>query len=619
MNRLDAIQSREDLLRLNPAELTELCADIRRRLVETVSQTGGHLSSNLGVVELTVALHRVFDTGRDRLLFDVGHQCYTHKLLTGRAARFDTLRQYGGLSGFPNPAESVHDAAVAGHASNSISVALGMARARTLRGEDYSVVAVIGDGAMTGGLAYEGLSNAGASREQLIVVLNDNTMSISQNVGAVARHLSQVRMRSGYYRVKKAYRSFTRKVPGGGRLYRLTHKIKDWMRNALLGANLFEEMGFTYLGPVDGHDIERVSELLRLAKEERGPVLLHVLTVKGKGYQPAEQTPTAFHGVGCFDPRDGKAPHGPADYSAVFGSTLCALAAEHANVCAITAAMQYGTGLDAFAAAYPRRFFDVGIAEEHAVAMAAGLAAQGMVPVVAVYSTFLQRAYDMMIHDVAISGRHVVFAVDRAGLVGDDGPTHHGVFDVGYLRQIPGMTVLCPSSFDQLRMMLRRAVLEMTGPVAIRYPRGGEAAQVSLPDLPAPQAVVLSYSGTAAEAQQAVLQLRQAGLAVNYRGLSCIAPLDWERLDPLTDCGLLLVAEDCVDNGSVGQGVAAHYSGRCRVIRCNLGERFVPQGKVQQLYAACGLDAAGIRQRLKEVLDCGEGTSGRTDGRSAAG
>ena len=403
---LDTLHSREDLLRLNKAQTAQLCAELRETLIQTVSQTGGHLSSNLGAVELTVALHRVFDTSRDRLVFDVGHQCYVHKLLTGRAAAFPTLRQFGGLGGFPNPAESIHDAAIAGHASNSVSVALGMARARTLRGEDYSVIAVLGDGALTGGLAYEGLCDAGASREPLIIVLNDNKMSIARNVGAIARHLTRMRMRPGYYRFKKAYRTFTAMAPGGKKLYSITHRIKQWMRNALLGANFFEEMGFTYLGPVDGHDVGRVSELLRVARDEARPVVLHVLTVKGKGYEPAERTPSLFHGVGGFNPDSGEVPQGKAGFSGQFGHALCQLAAEDHRVCAITAAMQTGTGLDDFAAQYPTRFFDVGIAEGHAVAMAAGLAAQGMRPVVAIYSTFLQRAYDMLIHDVAISRQH---------------------------------------------------------------------------------------------------------------------------------------------------------------------------------------------------------------------
>lgn len=615
MKMLDSLHTRADLLQLNDAQITALCAEIRKRLVKTVSQTGGHLASNLGVVELTIALHRVFDTSRDRLVFDVGHQCYVHKLLTGRNDVFDTLRQFGGLCGFPLPEESPHDAAVAGHASNSISVALGMAKARTLQNEDYSVIALIGDGAMTGGMAFEGLSNAGASREPLVLVLNDNTMSISGNVGAVAKHLSQVRIRPGYYRLKKAYRSLTKAMPGGKKLYNFTHRLKKRMRNALLGSNMFEEMGFTYLGPVDGHDVNRLTDLLRVAKEENGPVLLHVLTVKGKGYDPAERTPSVYHGVGRFDSDTGETGKSAKSFSSVFGSTMCRLATEDHRVCAITAAMQYGTGLNTFSQQFPTRFFDVGIAEEHAVAMAAGLAAQGMRPVVAIYSTFLQRAYDMLIHDVAISRQHVVLAVDRAGLVGDDGQTHHGVFDVGYLRQVPGMTVFCPVTYDALRTMLRHAVMEMDGPVAIRYPRGAEIPLVELPPVDSPKLTVLSYSAMTAPAQEAVVQLRQCGYAVNFLRLDCIAPLDWTAIDRAVACGALLVAEDCVGVGSVGESIAAHYAGRCRVELCNFGSQFVPHGKTDQLYAALGVDAAGLVQRAKEVLGGDEGTSGCTDGR----
>ena len=606
MNILDSLHSRDDLLQLTPAQLETLCSELRERMIQTVSHTGGHLASNLGVVELTVALHRVFDTSRDRLVFDVGHQSYVHKLLSGRNDAFDTLRQFGGLSGFPNPAESIHDAAIAGHASNSVSVALGMARARSQMGADYSVIALLGDGALTGGLAYEGLSDAGASGEPLIIVLNDNKMSISRNVGAVARYLTRMRTRPGYYRIKKAYRAFTSTVPGGKYLYRVTHRIKDWLRNALLGANFFEELGFTYLGPVNGHDIGRVSELLRVARDEHGPVVLHVLTVKGKGYEPAERTPSAFHGVGSFDSATGQTPPDTESFSDVFGHTMCQLAREDHRVCAITAAMGSGTGLSNFAQEYPGRFYDVGIAEGHAAAMAAGLAAQGMIPVAAIYSTFLQRAYDMLLHDIAISGQHVVLAVDRAGLVGRDGQTHHGAFDVGYLRQIPGMTVLCPTTFDELRHMLRRAVLEMTGPVAIRYPRGGEIPATALPPTAGAVITLVAYSSMTAYAQEAVQLLREQGIAANFLRLTSIAPLDWTAIDRAAACGQLLVTEDCVTTGCVGEAIAAHCSGRsCRVTLCNLGERFVPHGTVQELYHSLGMDAQGLANKAREVLQIG--------------
>ena len=339
MQVLDTIHSREDLLRLDKQQTVQLCADLRQRLIQTLSQTGGHLASNLGVVELTVALHQVFDTSVDRLVFDVGHQCYVHKLLTGRAERFDSLRQFGGPCGFPNPEESIHDAAIAGHASNSISVALGMARARSLQGQNYAVVALLGYGALTGGLAYEGLSDAGASGEPLIVVLNDNKMSIARNVGAVSHTLQRMRMKPGYYRFKKAYRIFTQRVPGGKKLYAMTHKVKAWMRNALLGANFFEELGFTYLGPVDGHDVGRVAELLRVARDQNGPVLLHAVTVKGKGYEPAERKPSCYHGVGQFDTATGSTGHKPRGFSEAFGHFLCQMAEADQRICAVTAAI----------------------------------------------------------------------------------------------------------------------------------------------------------------------------------------------------------------------------------------------------------------------------------------
>ena len=396
-------------------------------------------------------------------------------MLTGRMDRFDTLRQQGGLSGFPKPCESVHDAFIAGHASNAVSVALGMARARTLEGEDYHVLALMGDGALTGGLAYEGFNNAGASREPMIVLLNDNGMSITPNVGAISRYLAQARLRPRYLDFKLRYRTLTAKSGFGQKLYALTHKIKERMRRSLLGTTLFENLGFTYLGPVDGHDVSKIETLLRTAAALREPVLIHLITRKGKGYEPAEKTPQDFHGIGRFDPDTGMpAVSAAPTFSDIFGQELCRMAASDQTVCAITAAMQHGTGLDPFASDFPARFFDVGIAEGHAVCMAAGLAKQGMKPVAALYSTFLQRAYDMLLHDVALQQLHVVLAVDRCGIVGEDGETHQGMFDVGYLRQVPGLKIFSPASFAELREDLHAALYACTGPAAIRYPRGGE-------------------------------------------------------------------------------------------------------------------------------------------------
>ena len=448
---LENIHTPEDVRRLDRKELPALCAELRQFLVDHVSQTGGHLASNLGAVELTVAIHRVFDTSRDRLVFDVGHQCYVHKALTGRQALFDTLRQLDGLSGFPKPHESVHDAFIAGHASNSVSVALGMARARTLQHADYSVLALIGDGALTGGLAYEGLNNAGASGEPLIVILNDNGMSINPNVGAMPTHLARLRSKPAYYHFKKWYRGLFGAQPTEHPIYRFNHRVKSTLKKTIFpGSTLFEDMGFTYLGPADGHDLPGLISLLTAAKDLREPVVVHVHTKKGKGYAFAEEDPAKFHGIGKFNPVTGKklAPK-VKTFSDSFGECLEQLAENDPRVCAITAAMPGGTGILKFQRRFPDRTFDVGIAEEHAVSMAGGLAKQGMIPVVALYSTFLQRSFDQIMEDVGLLGLHVVFAVDRAGLVGDDGPTHHGVFDVGFLRQVPGMRILTPVSLAE--------------------------------------------------------------------------------------------------------------------------------------------------------------------------
>ena len=471
---LDTIQSPEDVKALREDELDVLCGEIREFLVRSLSHSGGHLSSNLGAVELTVALHRVYDTSRDRLVFDVGHQCYTHKLLTGRMAGFENFRELGGMSGFPKPHESVHDAFIAGHASNSISVALGMARARTALGADYDVAAVIGDGALNGGMAFEGLSDAGHSGEPLVIILNDNGMSISRGVGGLADMLDRMRTKPEYINFKRWYRGVV--ASRQPRLYQTTHNIKRWIKERVIPDNVFDDFGFEYLGPMDGHDIPKLEQALRWAREQRRPCLIHVITRKGQGYAPAERAPEQFHGVGAFDFDSGEPLAAAPDFSSVFGETMTALAGEDERIVAITAAMAEGTGLEEFRRTWPKRFFDVGIAEEHAAAMAGGMASQGLIPVFAVYSTFLQRSYDMLIHDVSLMGLHAVFAVDRAGIVGKDGQTHQGSFDVAYLSSVPGMTVYSPSSFAELRAMLRRAVLEETGPVAVRYPRGGEGA-----------------------------------------------------------------------------------------------------------------------------------------------
>ena len=595
-----------------------LCDQLRERIVDCVSKTGGHLASSLGVVEATVAIHRVFDLDTDRLVFDVGHQCYAHKILTQRDRQMDSLRKLGGLSGFPKPREHRADAFIAGHASNAVSVALGMARARTINGENYSVLAMLGDGAMTGGLAYEGLSDAGQSGEQLVVILNDNGMSITKNVGGVARYLAQQRLKSQYLQFKKVYRKVTGATALGRGLYRITHKAKQAIKGAILPCSMFEDMGFTYLGPVDGHDVNYLTRLLRYAKELNCPVLLHIKTVKGKGYPPAEKEPDRFHGIGPFNKEDGTPLSGGGEsFSSVFGRTLCRIAAEREDVCAITAAMCSGTGLNGFAQEYPRRFFDVGIAEGHAVALAAGMAKQRAVPVVSIYSTFLQRAYDMLIHDVAIQGLHVVFAVDRAGLSGEDGETHHGVFDPAYLSSVPGMKIYCPANYQELEAMLRCAVERVRGPVAVRYPKGGEGEFRALCGIegasvirPGTDVTVAAYGTMVNEALSAAELLEAKGKSAQVVKLNSIVPLD---VDTVAACarktGRLVVAEECMDAGCVGRRLAGELAlrgmGGIRLALVNLGERFVQHGTVDELRQLCGIDSASICRRALEVMERG--------------
>ena len=593
----------------------QLCQQLRVQMIQTVSKTGGHLAASLGVVEILVAVHRVFDLDVDRLVFDVGHQCYAHKLLTGRGSAMNTLRKFGGLSGFPKPHESRADAFIAGHASNSVSVALGMARARTVNKEDYSVLALIGDGALTGGLAFEGLADAGSSGEPLIVILNDNGMSITKSVGGVAAHLSRQRLKPQYLHLKKLYRSVTGKNAVGQAVYKVTHRAKKMVKDAILGYSMFEDMGFTYLGPVDGHDVSYLTRMLRYAKELNCPVLLHVKTVKGKGYTPAERQPDQFHGVGPFDVEKGLAVSkaGGANFSSVFGETMCQLAEEKPELVAITAAMRLGTGLDEFARRYPQRFFDVGIAEGHAVAMTGGLAKQGALPVFAVYSTFLQRGYDMLIHDMALQNLHGILAVDRAGLVGEDGETHHGVFDVGFLSTVPGMQILCPASFAELRAMLRHAVCEMTGPVAIRYPRGGEGQWTQMAGVDGTTVIqegtdvtLVAYGTMVDQVLQAAQLLEQRGHSVAVVKLNSIRPLDMGPIRRLCEqTGRLIVAEECNDSGCVGRTIISELALAGVPVKAalmNLGDQFVPQGSVAQLREMTGIDGAGICQKAMEVI-----------------
>jgi len=610
---LENIGSPADVKALNGEQTAQLCNELRKFLVSSTAQTGGHLASNLGAVELTVAIHRVFDTERDRLVFDVGHQCYVHKALTGRRELFHTLRQFEGLSGFPKPHESIHDAFIAGHASNSVSVAIGMARARTLQKKDYSVLALIGDGALTGGLAFEGLNDAGASGEPLIVLLNDNGMSINPNVGAMSGHLAHLRTKPGYYHFKKWYRAALGQSKLGQQIYQFNHRIKTSLKKAVLpGSTYFEDMGFTYLGPVDGHDVDRLCHVMEWAKALQCPVLIHVKTVKGKGYSAAEQMPEKFHGISPFDPATGEILSTPkSGFSDAFGYAMQEFARRDSRVCAVTAAMEDGTGLREFATIFSDRFFDVGIAEGHALSMAAGLAKQGMLPVFAVYSTFLQRAYDQLIHDVALCNLHVVLAVDRAGLVGADGETHHGSFDALFLPEIPGMTVLCPANPAALQSMLGQALFELNGPVAVRYPRGGagrfteDTSGKSYATLRSGSDItLLSYGTLINNVLDAAEELEQRGIHAQVIKLNCIAPLEDALLETLGSAERLLVLEDCFAAGCVGQRIAAALAVRGKtpgqLILKNLGQEFLQQGKVEELQHSRGLDSEGIVRTVTE-------------------
>lgn len=475
MSYLENVNSPKDIKKLNIDELDVLCDEIRKMMIETVSKNGGHLASNLGAVELTVAMHKVFNSPSDQFVFDVGHQCYTHKILTGRKDSFSTLRTEGGISGFTRPCESNHDIFSSGHSSTSISAAIGLAKAKTLNGDKGKVIAVIGDGALTGGLAYEALNNAGNEHNNLIVILNDNNMSISDNVGSMAKNLNHIRISPKYFTFKSKIQHALSRVPKiGAQVQRLITITNTKIRKRLYHSTVFEDLGFRYYGPIDGHDLESLIDVLTVAKAHNNSVLIHVNTLKGKGYEFAEKNPSKFHGIGKFDIETGEPLSSGENYSSVFGNYLCELAKKDRRICAITAAMSTGTGLVDFSYKYPERFFDVGIAEEHAVTFSSGLAKNGMIPFFAVYSTFLQRSYDQLVHDVAMQDLKVIFGIDRAGFVGEDGESHQGVFDTAYLMSVPNLSVLAPSSFDELREMMYQAAYRENHAVAIRYPRGGQ-------------------------------------------------------------------------------------------------------------------------------------------------
>lgn len=618
---LNRIEKPEDVKALTVRELEQLASELRHFIIDTVSQNGGHLAPNLGTVELTLALYSVFSFPEDKLVWDVGHQAYTHKILTGRKDAFKTLRKKGGITGFPNRSESVYDAFGVGHASTSISAALGMALARDARGEKNQVIAVIGDGALTGGESFEALNNAGDLGTKLIVILNDNEMSIDANVGAMSEYLSRIRIAPQYARAKRDMGSLLMSIPHiGDKVYKTASHLKDGVRSVLVPGSLFEEMGFHYIGPIDGHNIGLLEEVLASAKEMEGPVLIHIHTVKGKGYKPAEQAPEKFHGVGCFDPSTGKSAKKAGcapSYTSVFSKALIDLAKDRPDILAITAAMPSGTGLKAFGQAYPKRFFDVGIAEEHAMTLAAGMAAAGMHPVIALYSTFAQRAYDQLIHDVCLQNLPVTLCLDRAGLVGEDGPTHHGVFDLSYLRQMPNMCVMAPKDEEELRHMLATAIA-IEGPAAVRYPRGaglGVPLTDSLETLPVGKAEVLQEEGTIAflavgtmveKAKEAAAILKEEGIEAAVVNMRFIKPLDTELLGEMARTKkLLITAEENVLAGGFGSAVAeylADHGIEVPLLRFGIPDRFIEQGTRRELLSLCGLQPDEMAERIRERL-----------------
>lgn len=618
---LEQIDSPYDLKKLDKKDFPLICEEIRQFLIEKVSKTGGHLASNLGIVELTIALHYVFNSPVDKIIWDVGHQCYVHKMLTGRKDQFDTLRKFNGLSGYTKRTESVHDIFGAGHSSTSISAALGIAKARDLKGEKYSVVAVIGDGALTGGMAFEALNNAGRSKTDLIVVLNHNEMSISENVGSLSLYLSKLRTDPTYNKLKQEVDNLLNIVPPIGKsLHKYIERIKDSVKQLVVPGMFFEEMGFTYLGPIDGHDVGSLIEVLERAKKIKGPILVHVITKKGKGYKFAEKFPDKFHSAAPFDIQTGKfVNEGQATYSDVFGKTLTEMALKDDKIVAITAAMPEGTGLIHFAKLIPERFFDVGIAEQHATTFAAGMAVQGYKPYFAVYSTFLQRAYDQLIHDVCIQKLPVVFAIDRAGIVGEDGETHQGVFDLSYLRPIPNIAIMSPKDANELVEMVKLS-RNLEFPVAIRYPRGkagefditrecsiefGKAELVT----EGKEIAIFALGRMVGKVLEAKEILKVSDLQPFIVNLRFVKPLDEELiLDISNKVKFIVTVEDNVIAGGVGSAILEllNSNGIYKpVLRLGFPDKFIEHGDVENLFKKYNLDAESIAntilQKYKEM------------------
>ncbi len=621
---LQTINNPDDLKKLSIDKLDQLSEEIRELIIRTVSCTGGHLAPSLGVVELTIALHYVFNTPADKIIWDVGHQSYTHKILTERKDKFSTIRTYGGLSGFPKRSESPYDSFDTGHSSTSISAGLGISTAKALKGEKSKVLAVIGDGSMTGGMAFEGLNQAGDTEKDLIVVLNDNEMSIAPNVGAISSFLSRKMSGRKFVSLKRDMENFIKSVPGfGERFLTLFRKSEDSLITFFTPGMLFEAFKFKYIGPIQGHRFDMLIETFNNVKNLEGPILVHVLTKKGKGYSPAEKNPAHYHGVGCFEVETGspqkKTGKSNPTYTKIFGKTMLELAAKDDKIFAITAAMPEGTGLNDFAKKYPERFLDAGIAEQHAVTFAAGLATEGFKPVVAIYSTFLQRAFDQIIHDVCLTNQHVVFCLDRGGLVGEDGPTHHGYFDLTYLRSLPNMTVMAPKDENELRHMLYSA-LQHNGPVAIRYPRG-EGMGVALDEdyrlipfensaeiLTEGDDIVIAALGSMVyPAFEAAAALKDEGISASVINCRTVSPLDKKIIELAQNTGKILIVEENIRNGGLGGAVlealedAEMYSVKTR--RLGLPNRFVEHGPLSLLREKYGLDKTGIIKEARILLE----------------
>ena len=599
----------DDLKKFSYDECRILCKEIRDTLIKTVSQNGGHLSSNLGTVELSLALHRVFSSPKDKIVWDVGHQSYTHKILTGRLKNFKTLRKENGLSGFCKPSESDHDAFVSGHSSNSVSAALGIATAMKLNGDNHHTIAVIGDGAATGGLSFEGFNNAGKSNTNLIVVLNYNEMSISKNVGAIAKYLSNFRTKESYKRTKTIVERALDSIPVIGQPIKKTLKFsKDTIKNSIFRTTLFEDLGFEFVGPVDGHNLKELENALKKAKDINRPVVVQVNTIKGKGYAPAENNPGEYHGVGSFELKTGNPDVSKCDsFSTVFGCELSRLADRDNNICAITAAMKYGTGLDKFAKAHKDRFFDVGIAEGHALTFAGGLASMGKIPVFAVYSTFLQRGYDQIIHDLAISNAHIVIGVDRAGVVGEDGVTHQGIFDVSFLSTIPNVTIYSPSNYKELKACLSKGIYKDKGIVAVRYPRGNEKDCSLKKDYISTDyelyengsnALVITYGRLFNEVSYAFDKLKDVGKNIDVLKLINLSSVDKEMIDKIKSYKKVYFFEEGYYNGSVSQRLKNEINN----LDCTAIYDFVPQASVEATLEKLGLSGNEIYKKLSSEI-----------------